>query len=72
MKCKHLSRYKLPRCLASERLMHPSVLEQTVFCNGEPEKCPIYQEREATLTPRKEMGIAASEQESQKSLRLVR
>lgn len=43
MDCKYLTGLKYPRCLASQKLMLPSVLEQVVFCHGEPDKCPYYE-----------------------------
>lgn len=43
MDCKYLTGLKYPRCLASPKLMLPSVLEQVVFCHGEPDKCPNYE-----------------------------
>jgi hypothetical protein len=46
MTCKYLTGTKINRCLASERLMMPSLFELGVFCKGSPESCPIYQLKE--------------------------
>ena len=54
MACKHLSTGKIPCCFASQRIMHPSILEMTVFCKNKFAECPIYKESQE-LEPKKEM-----------------
>ena len=42
MACKYLTGLKIPGCLASERLMHPSLFELKTLCNGNYQKCALY------------------------------
>ena len=47
MLCKYLIELRIPRCLAADRPMHPSVYELKVFCQKDHKECILYQSKEA-------------------------
>lgn len=62
MSCVYLSNSRVARCLASEPLMVPSILELAALCCDQSTECPIYREMgrevESTASYRKDVQAA--------------
>lgn len=67
MTCRHLSSFRIARCMASEELFNPSLLELNEYCHGNFLECPIYKEAETDV--KKQMQIAGTE-ENDKALKI--
>lgn len=58
MTCKYLAGENRSYCLASEKLMSPSVYELCTFCHGNSTDCLIFQEYESMKMKKDVISVA--------------